>query len=182
MSIINHFQAIFNHSQHRLYSITVSIRLYSITVSIRLYSTTVSIRLYSITVTIPYSRLFSMVKYRHSSSRHSSCPPADTPPADTLPPKFRLYQIFNALGPFENKILFKICYTVNFVRLKLMAGDRVYNTRETVAISSCVWGYHVYKDRWKPRIGENLACVRESTIRPLCCATLRLWLLSSPVA
>ena len=45
-----------------------------------------------------------------------------------------------------------------------MAGDRVYSTRETVAISSCVWGYHVYKDRWKPRIGENLACVRESTI------------------
>ena len=40
-----------------------------------------------------------------------------------------------------------------------MAGDRVYSTRETVAISSCVRGYHVYKDRWKPRIGENLACV-----------------------
>ena len=41
-----------------------------------------------------------------------------------------------------------------------MAGDR---TRETVAISSCVRGYHVYKDRWKPRVGEKLACVREST-------------------
>ena len=40
-----------------------------------------------------------------------------------------------------------------------MAGDCVYSTRETVAISSCVWGYHVYKGRWKPRIGENLACV-----------------------
>ena len=55
-----------------------------------------------------------------------------------------------------------------------MAGDRVYNTRETVAISSCVWAYHVYKDRWKPRIGENLACVRESTILK----TAMLWLLS----
>ena len=43
-----------------------------------------------------------------------------------------------------------------------MAGDRVYSTRETVAISSCVWGYHVYKDRWKPKIGENLACVTAS--------------------
>ena len=53
----------------------------------------------------------------------------------------------------------KFCYSVNFVRLKLMAGDRVYSTRETVAISSCVWGYHIYKDRWKPRIGENFACV-----------------------
>ena len=57
-------------------------------------------------------------------------------------------------------MLFKICYTVNLVRLELMTGDR---TRETVAISSCVRGYHVYKDRWKPRVGEKLACVREST-------------------
>ena len=40
-----------------------------------------------------------------------------------------------------------------------MAEDRA---RETVAISSCVRGYHVYKDRWKPRIGEKLACIRES--------------------
>ena len=45
-----------------------------------------------------------------------------------------------------------------------MAGDRVEaSTGETVAISSCVRGYHVYKDRWKPRVGEKLACVREST-------------------
>ena len=44
-----------------------------------------------------------------------------------------------------------------------MSGDRVESTRETVAISSCVWGYHVYKDRQKPRVGEKLACVREST-------------------
>lgn len=40
-----------------------------------------------------------------------------------------------------------------------MAED---SARETVAISSCARGYHVYKDRWKPRIGEKLACVRES--------------------
>ena len=50
-----------------------------------------------------------------------------------------------------------------FVRLKLMSGDRVESTREMVAISSCVQGYHVYKDRRKPRVGEKLACVREST-------------------
>ena len=35
--------------------------------------------------------------------------------------------------------------------------------REAVAISSCVRGYHVYKDRRKPRVDEKLACVREST-------------------
>ena len=45
-----------------------------------------------------------------------------------------------------------------------MPGDRVESTREgTVAISICVQGYHVYKDRRKPRVGEKLACVREST-------------------
>ena len=44
-----------------------------------------------------------------------------------------------------------------------MAGDRIESTQETVAISSCVLGYHVCKDRWKPRVGEKLACVREST-------------------
>ena len=44
-----------------------------------------------------------------------------------------------------------------------MLGDRVESTRETVAISSCVRGYHVYKDRRKPRVGEKFACVREST-------------------
>ena len=41
--------------------------------------------------------------------------------------------------------------------------SRRETTRETVVISSCVWGYHVYKDRRKTRVGEKLACIREST-------------------
>ena len=52
-----------------------------------------------------------------------------------------------------------------------MSGDRVESTRETVAISSCVRGYHVYKDRRKLRVGEKLACVRESILK-----TAVLWL------
>ena len=42
----------------------------------------------------------------------------------------------------------------------MIAGER---TEETVAISSCVRGYHIYQELWKPRVGEKLACVLEST-------------------
>ena len=55
-----------------------------------------------------------------------------------------------------------------------MSGDCVESTRETIAISSCVRGYHVYKDRRKPRVSEKLACVRNLPILK----TAVLWLLS----
>ena len=32
---------------------------------------------------------------------------------------------------------------------------------EVLAISSAVCGFHVYKDIWKPSIGDKLACERE---------------------
>ena len=33
-------------------------------------------------------------------------------------------------------------------------------------LSSAVCGYHVYKDIWKPSIGDKLACEREFDNRP----------------
>ena len=57
---------------------------------------------------IPYSRLFSnghLISYSEMRSR-----------------KLNLRCVWTVT---QNKILFKICYTVNFVRLKWMAGDRV---------------------------------------------------------
>ena len=32
---------------------------------------------------------------------------------------------------------------------------------ETTVISSCVRGYHIYKDVWKPKVGDKLECCRE---------------------
>ena len=35
--------------------------------------------------------------------------------------------------------------------------------RDTTAISSCVRGYHVYRDIWNPSVGDKLECRREPT-------------------
>jgi len=37
---------------------------------------------------------------------------------------------------------------------------------EVLVLSSAVRGYHVYKDIWKPSIGDKLACEREFDNRP----------------
>ena len=75
-----------------------------------------------------------------------------------------------ALKYFVRKILGCIKFSMRLDRSKiksylnllhrkfcLMSEDHVESTRETVAISSCVRGYHVDKDKRKPRVGEKLA-------------------------